>query len=119
MSQVEVFDPPMCCSTGVCGPSADPALATFAADLTWLAGHGVTVTRHTLSQEPQVFAERDLVRELLVERGDNALPAVVVNGELRSSGRHPSRDELSSWTLGEAPAPASAATDASGHTCCG
>lgn len=103
MAKVEVFDPPMCCSTGVCGPSVDPALAAFAADLTWLADQGVKVERHTLSQEPQAFAERDLVRELLAERGDDALPAVLVDGELRSSGHYPSRQELSSWTFGAAP----------------
>ena len=103
MAKVEVFDPPMCCSTGVCGPSVDPALAAFAADLTWLADQGVEVERHTLSQEPQAFAERDLIRELLAERGDDALPAVLVDGALRSSGHYPSRQELSSWTLGAAP----------------
>jgi AhpD family alkylhydroperoxidase len=103
MAKVEVFDPPMCCSTGVCGPSVDPALAAFAADLSWLADQGVVVERHTLSQEPQAFAERDLVRELLAERGDDALPAVLVDGELRSSGRYPSRQELSSWTLDASP----------------
>jgi AhpD family alkylhydroperoxidase len=100
MAKVEVFDPPMCCSTGVCGPSVDPALAAFAADLAWLAEQGAEVERHNLSQEPQVFAEREFVRALLAERGDDALPAVVVDGELRSSGRYPSRQELSSWSAG-------------------
>lgn len=118
MAKVEVFDPPMCCSTGVCGPSVDPALAAFAADLSWLADQGVVVERHTLSQEPQAFAERDLVRELLAERGDDALPAVLVGRVLRSSGRHPSREELWSWSLrAEAPAAENARVSASG--CCG
>jgi AhpD family alkylhydroperoxidase len=112
MAKLEVFDPPMCCSTGVCGPSVDPALAAFAADLSWLADQGVEVERHTLSQEPQAFAERDLVRELLAERGDDALPAVLVDGELRSSGRYPSRQELSSWTLDAAPSGALGAVTA-------
>ncbi|MGC8463153.1 MAG: arsenite efflux transporter metallochaperone ArsD [Acidimicrobiales bacterium] len=97
MTTVEVFDPPMCCSTGVCGPSVDPALAAFAADLGRLSEQGVVVERHNLSQEPKAFAERDLVRELLAERGDEALPAVVVDGVLRSSGRYPSWVELEAW----------------------
>ena len=101
MTTVEVFDPPMCCSTGVCGPSVDPALATLAADLAWLAHQGVPVERHNLSQEPGAFAERDLVRQLLVERGEKALPAVVVDGELRSSGRYPTQAELAAWALGD------------------
>ncbi|MHB1594067.1 MAG: arsenite efflux transporter metallochaperone ArsD [Streptosporangiaceae bacterium] len=112
MAKVEVFDPPMCCSTGVCGPSVDPALAAFAADLSWLADQGVEVERHTLSQEPRAFAERDLVRGLLAERGDDALPAVLVDGDLRSSGRYPSRQELSSWTLSAAPSGALGAVTA-------
>ncbi|MGC8627742.1 MAG: arsenite efflux transporter metallochaperone ArsD [Acidimicrobiales bacterium] len=100
MSTVEVFDPPMCCSTGVCGPSVDPALATFAADLGWLAEQGVVVERHNLSQEPKAFADSDLVRNLLAERGDKALPAVTVDGALRSFGRYPSRSELAAWAMG-------------------
>jgi AhpD family alkylhydroperoxidase len=106
MATVEVFDPPMCCSTGVCGPSVDPALATFAADLTWLADQGTTVERHNLSQEPKAFAERDLIRRLLTERGEDALPAVVIDGELRSSGRYPTRTELVAWSVGGAPSEA-------------
>lgn len=102
MATVEVFDPPMCCSTGVCGPSIDPTLVAFAADLGWLAGRGVAVERHNLSQEPKLFADSDLVRELLVEHGDSALPAVVVDGALRSSGRYPSREELVEWSRGGA-----------------
>jgi AhpD family alkylhydroperoxidase len=96
---VEVFDPPLCCSTGVCGPSVDPALAEFAADLAWLAELGVAVARHNLSQEPGAFAEQAVVRELLAERGNEGLPAVLVDGELASSGRYPARDELAAWAL--------------------
>jgi Arsenical resistance operon protein ArsD len=33
MNTVRVFDPAMCCSTGICGPSIDPQLVRFAADL--------------------------------------------------------------------------------------
>ncbi len=102
MSVIEVFDPPMCCSTGVCGPRVDPALAAFASDLGELAARGVSVTRHNLSQEPAAFAEDELVRGLLHEHGDEVLPVIKVNGELRSSGRYPSREQLESWTLGDA-----------------
>ena len=31
MTHLQVFDPPMCCSTGVCGPQVDPELPRFAA----------------------------------------------------------------------------------------
>lgn len=60
---VQVFDPPMCCLTGVYGPEGDPALARFAADLKWLEGQGVRVERFTLSREPEVFARTPAVAE--------------------------------------------------------
>lgn len=97
MTTVEVFDPPMCCSTGVCGPSVDPVLARFAADLGWLASQGVTVTRATLSQEPEKFIACAPVRDALRQIGQEALPALVVGGELRSTGRYPTRAELGEW----------------------
>lgn len=49
MTMFQVFDRPMCCSTGVWGPTADPVLARFAADLEWLKGQGVTVERYNLA----------------------------------------------------------------------
>lgn len=108
MVKLEVFDPAMCCSTGVCGPSVDPALARFAADLDWLAGHGVEVRRFNLGQEPGAFVARAEVKSLLDAQGEAALPAVFADGELRSSGRYPARDELASWT-GVARSPAGGA----------
>jgi len=99
MATIEVFDPAMCCSTGVCGPSVDPALSTFAANLGWIEKQGVTVARHNLSQEPGAFAESPIIRQLLTNQGDEALPAVVVAGELAAWGRYPTREELISWAL--------------------
>lgn len=95
---VTVFDPAMCCSTGVCGPAVDPALATFAADLDWLAGRDVHVRRINLGQEPGEFVANETVRDLLQVQGEAGLPAVFVDGELRASGRLPSREEMSAWT---------------------
>jgi len=110
MTTVEIFDPAMCCSTGVCGPSPDPALITFAGDIEWLSNGGVEVTRHNLGQEPAAFVATAAVAALLNDKGDDALPIVMVDGEARSTGRYPSRDELTSWagvTVGGAePAPA-------------
>ena len=98
MREVQVFDPAMCCSTGVCGPSPDADLARFATDLDWLRAGGVGVTRVTLSQEPGRFAENVIVRALLETGGEDALPIVIVDGEVCSSGRYPDRDELARWT---------------------
>jgi hypothetical protein len=124
MATVEVFDPAMCCSTGVCGTDVDPTLSQFAADLDWLTAAGVTVERATLSAEPAKFVASDVVSQLLIAQGVAALPAIVVDGSLRSSGRYPSRAELADWaaqpgsSVDVAPAPAHSALPMAGG-CCG
>ena len=84
----------MCCSTGVCGPEVDPALVRFAADLKWLESQGVAVERFSLTQSPKAFAEDDLVRSLLTDKGEEVLPLLVVEGKVVASGSYPTRDEL-------------------------
>jgi hypothetical protein len=94
MIAVHVFDPAMCCSTGICGPAVDPQLVRFAADLDWLKGLGVSVERFNLSQQPAAFAYDAAVRSALEARGEAGLPLVKVNGEVKSIGTYPSREEL-------------------------
>ena len=57
MKPIEIFDPAMCCNTGVCGPSVDPELARFAGDLSFLKENGASVRRYNLSQEAMAFAK--------------------------------------------------------------
>lgn len=94
MTHIEVFDPPMCCSSGVCGPSVDPLLAAFAADVEWLTAQGVTVVRHNLSQDPQPFVSNTRVLDLMQHEGTAGLPLVLVNGEELGHGAYPRREEL-------------------------
>mgnify|MGYP001476056149 FL=1 len=99
---VLVFDPAMCCPTGLCGPGVDPALLTIARDLRWLESQGVTVERHGLAQSPDVFVAQSKVAGLMQAFGDNGLPATLVNGEVLTFGKYPTRDELVA-ALGAAP----------------
>ena len=93
MKTLEVFDPAMCCATGVCGVDVDPVLVQFAADLKWVQEQGVTVSRHNLGQEPQAFAANPaVVREM--EAGMDRLPVIVVDGHIVSTGMYPSRQQL-------------------------
>lgn len=94
MPSVTVFDPAMCCSTGVCGPQVEPHLARFEADLRWLSAQGAQVTRHNLGQEPGAFAGNDVVRTILQSGGEQALPVILLDGRLRWAGTYPTRDEL-------------------------
>lgn len=94
MPHLDVFDPPMCCSSGVCGPSVDPLLAAFAADVDWLMSQGVSVTRYNLAQDPQAFVSHPLVKDTLHRDGDRCLPLLIMNGEIVATGAYPRRDEL-------------------------
>ena len=78
--KLEVFDPPMCCSTGVCGPSVPPALSRFAGDLEWLSAKGIDVTRHNLAHEPQAFIASEQAHQALTEQGNDALPLILIDG---------------------------------------
>jgi len=90
---IRVFDPAMCCSTGVCGPSIDPELARFAADVDWLHQQGVAVERFNLSQQPAAFAETPAVKEALA-RGTEVLPLVLVGDRVAVEGAYPPRETL-------------------------
>jgi hypothetical protein len=93
VSKLQVFDPPMCCSTGVCGPSVDPALAQFASDLEQLKAAGVEVERFNLGQDPGAFVENPVVVAALRGRSD-ALPMVLLDGSVVSEGAYPARAAL-------------------------
>ncbi len=91
---VRVFDPAMCCETGVCGPAVDTSLLDAARDLRWLAAQGVDVVRHNLGTDAGAFVAFAPARTLLQEGGVEALPATWVNGALLVTGRHATRAEL-------------------------
>lgn len=94
MAKLSVYDPPMCCSSGVCGPDEDDELAQFASTLDWLQKNGIDVARYNLGHQPGDFASNEMVKGLLDSDGMDCLPLVVVDGEVFRKGGYPSRDEL-------------------------
>ncbi len=132
---IQVFDPPMCCSTGVCGPAVDPELVRFAADLQWLQSQRVEVMRYNLSQQPAAFVSTPAVKAALAKVGNRCLPLTLVDGTIVCEGHYPTREMLagiagvplvsapkpaSSCCCGPAPAPASFVKKGSGESsgCC-
>ena len=102
MKKIEVFDPSLCCSTGVCGVDVDQALVTFAADIDWAKQNGAQIERFNLAQKPQAFADNATVRALLEKSGQDGLPLILVDGQQVLAGRYPGRDELAGWIGGNA-----------------
>ncbi len=109
--KIQIFDPPMCCPTGVCGPSVDPELVRFAADLEWLSRQGVAVERYNLAQQPGAFVAAAVVREALAAKGDACLPLTLADGAIGCEGRYPKREELAELAGLGAPEPQSTLID--------
>jgi hypothetical protein len=98
MSKLQIFDPAMCCSTGVCGPSVDPALPRFSSDLEWLKSKGLEVQRYNLAQEVGVFTSNPVVKAALNSGGSKCLPLLLLDGTIVFEGAYPTREELARVT---------------------
>jgi len=115
MSTIEVFEPALCCATGVCGEDVDQGLVTFSADLDFVRSQGGNVRRYNLASEPLAFAENEAVKGFLQVVGSKGLPLVLVDGVTAMTGDYPDRAQLGEWAgvtsavaAGAIPAPAGA-----------
>ncbi|MFD1362831.1 arsenite efflux transporter metallochaperone ArsD [Lentibacillus salinarum] len=97
MKKVEIFDPAMCCSTGVCGPSVDPDLTRVASAVYSLEQKSFDVTRYNLANDPAAFTDNKEVNQVLHEKGADALPITLLNNEVVKVGNYPTNDELAKW----------------------
>lgn len=97
MKTITIYDPPMCCSTGVCGPEVDPILPRFAGMLSQIGSRGVKVERHNLAQQPLAFVQNTEVRALLEKEGTAVLPLIYIDEKLELKGRYPEQAERAAW----------------------
>jgi len=115
MNRIQVFEPALCCATGVCGEDVDQSLVTFSADMDFVRGQGGEVSRYNLASEPLVFAETEPVKGFLQVVGSKGLPLVLVDGVTAMTGGYPDRAQLAEWAgltatvaAGAVPTPAGA-----------
>jgi hypothetical protein len=97
MSKMIIYDPAMCCSTGVCGPSVDPELLRVAAIISNLQKKGIGIERYNLSGNPEAFVSDAAISELLRQHGPKILPAVVVDGKIVKTKAYPTNEEFAKW----------------------
>ena len=93
MKIIQVYDPPMCCSTGICGTDINPDLVGFAAMLAQLSSQGAKVERFNLGQQPMAFVQNATVKAHLDKEGAEALPLISIQGVVYMKGRYPTRAE--------------------------
>ncbi|MEI8081208.1 MAG: arsenite efflux transporter metallochaperone ArsD [Actinomycetes bacterium] len=109
MTTIRVYEPALCCNTGVCGPELDQSLVTFTADLNHLKGLGADIERHNLANDPSAFADNPTVRDFLRVAGSDGLPLTVVDGVTVMTGGYPTREQLVGFAgVGEQVVPAGA-----------
>lgn len=96
MTKIEVFDPALCCSTGVCGPSPDQQLVAFAGVAKALENKAA-IQRYNLAQEPTAFSENPIIKQILADEGTDALPVVLIDGKVVMKGVYPSKERLEHW----------------------
>lgn len=92
--RVEIFDPPMCCPTGLCGPTLDKTLLDVNEMVLALTEQGVEVRRYQMAAQPQAFLGSPQVVQLLRERQMAALPVTVVAGKVIKAGAYPTLAEV-------------------------
>ena len=93
-ADVEIFDPPLCCPTGLCGPVLDTTLVDLSEAVMALQGEGRSVVRHMMTADPQAFMRNREVYQLIRERQLEALPITVVQGRIVKTDAYPSLTEL-------------------------
>ena len=96
MKKMIIFDPAMCCSTGVCGPSVDKELLRVSTVLNTLKNKGILVERYNLTNNPQIFVDNKVINEILNTKGVEALPVTVVDGVVVKEGKYPTNEEFCS-----------------------
>ena len=91
---VEIFDPPMCCPTGLCGPALDQSLLDLNEMLLTLQSEGLRVERYQMTGNPNAFLSNAEVMKLVREKQMGALPIIVVRGKVIKSGAYPTLAEI-------------------------
>ncbi|PKM94409.1 MAG: arsenical resistance operon transcriptional repressor ArsD [Firmicutes bacterium HGW-Firmicutes-1] len=93
---IEFYDPPMCCSTGLCGPSVDENLVKLGQNIDALKTKykDIQIERYMITQQPLKFKENTSVFEKVKKEGKSVLPITTLNGEIIKVGEYPTLEEL-------------------------
>lgn len=97
---VEIFDPPMCCPTGMCGPTIDQTLLDLNEIVLALQAQGVSVARYQMTSHPNAFLGNADVMKLVREQQMAALPITVMHGKVIKTQAYPTLEEVQTYLNG-------------------
>lgn len=94
---IELFDPPMCCPTGLCGPTLDQTLLDVSDMILALQAEGWAVDRYQMTSHPYKFMNSPEIMRLVREQQMAALPITTVNGQVVKVGVYPTLTEIQAY----------------------
>lgn len=124
MKNMQIYEPAMCCSTGLCGVGVDPELLRISTVLNTMEKNGIKVERYNLSNSPQEFIKNKAVNNIIKAEGVESLPVAVLDGEIIITGRYPTNEEFVNHLnipmsfVGEQPKELKVAVTEQGGCCC-
>jgi hypothetical protein len=98
MKEIAIYDPAMCCSTGVCGASVDKELLRVATVIETLNRKGADISRFNLASQPNAFVENQLINDYLKQSGPEILPITLLDGVVAKTKTYPTNNEFTEWT---------------------
>ncbi|SKB00674.1 Arsenical resistance operon trans-acting repressor ArsD [Caloramator quimbayensis] len=97
MKKITIYEPAMCCPTGLCGVSIDPDLLRISTVLNNLKKKGIEIERYNLTNSPMKFMTNKTVNKMINEKGIDELPFTLVDEEVAITGRYPTNEELADF----------------------
>lgn len=94
MRKMVIYDPAMCCPTGICGPGVDKNLLRVATVISRLEKNGVKVERHNLTSNPKAYVDNKTVNQMLMKDGVDVLPIIELDGEIVKTKEYPTNEEF-------------------------
>jgi hypothetical protein len=125
MKKMQIFEPAMCCPTGLCGVGVDPELLRISAVLNALKKNGIEIDRFNLTDAPMEFINNKAVNQFINTHSVEELPLTVVDGEIVITGRYPANEDfiqilqIPASLLGEASDTAKDKPESEGDCGCG
>lgn len=97
MNELYIYEPAMCCETGICGVGVDPELLRISTVINNLKKLGVKIQRYNLNNFPQEFIKNQTINNLIMGDGVDSLPATVVDGKIVKTKKYPTNEEIAAW----------------------
>ncbi|EKB03359.1 MULTISPECIES: arsenite efflux transporter metallochaperone ArsD [Myroides] len=96
-NEVKIYDPALCCPTGLCGVNIDPELMRIAVVIESLKKKGILIERFNLRDNPQVYVDTKVVNDFIQKESIDNFPITTLNGVIVLTKSYPSNKQISEW----------------------